>query len=56
MTYIKEQRQKYLRNMKSHSLTGIYVWGKGNSKREEKVDLFKKWKNSKSPQTLDQRN
>lgn len=49
MICIKAQRKKYVRNMKSHSLTGMYVWGKGNSKGKEKIDLFK---NKKEVKTL----
>lgn len=28
MRWVKAQRNNYLRNMKSHSLTGMYVWGR----------------------------
>lgn len=28
MMWVKTQRKKFLRNIKSYSLTGVYVWGR----------------------------
>lgn len=42
MRWAKAQRSNYLRHMKSHSFTGMYVWGKEIFRGKEKIGFLEK--------------